>query len=64
MNWEYKTIKLGAEGFFGVTLDEAKFDEFLNRLGAQGWELVNGFHTIEILMRKELVMVFKRQTQP
>ncbi|UZJ64914.1 DUF4177 domain-containing protein [Sphingobacterium sp. KU25419] len=39
--FEYKTIKIEPQGFWGTKLDEAKIDEILNELGSQGWEMVS-----------------------
>ena len=43
MKWEYKTIKTDAKGCLGGKLDKDVFEELLNGLGQQGWELVNAF---------------------
>jgi hypothetical protein len=46
MKWEYLTIKFDTSGwFFGGILDGQKFNDHLNRLGEQGWELVSVFDT-------------------
>ena len=50
MKYEYKTIKLPADGFFneeisGFEIVEA--DKFINRLGQEGWELVSTEGMIE-----------------
>lgn len=46
MRWEYKVFKLAATGFWvGGKLDEARFQEMLNELGREGWELVSAFDT-------------------
>jgi hypothetical protein len=42
MKWEYKTIKVDSKKTFGgVKFDENTFDNILNELGQQGWELVS-----------------------
>jgi hypothetical protein len=62
MNWEYKTIKLGATGIIGGKLDETKLDCMMNELGAQGWELVAGFDTNKGYGEtRDVVIIFKRQ---
>ena len=39
--WEYKTFKFEAEGFWhGGRIDTARLEAALARLGADGWELV------------------------
>ncbi len=46
MKWEYLTIKFGTTGWFlGGMLDGQKFNDRLNCLGEQGWELVSVFDT-------------------
>jgi hypothetical protein len=46
MKWEYTTIMFEASGWFlGGKLDGEKFTSHLNRLGEEGWELVNVFDT-------------------
>ena len=64
MQWEYKTIKLAAKGFFGGKLDEAKLDSFMNQLGTEGWELVAGFDTNQSYgATRDVVVMFKRPKQ-
>jgi hypothetical protein len=44
--WEYMTLMLPASGFFlGGKIDAQKLTDRLNRLGNEGWELVNVFDT-------------------
>jgi len=46
MKWEYMTIMLEASRWFlGGKFDGQQFNERLNQLGAEGWELVNVFDT-------------------
>jgi hypothetical protein len=46
MKWEYKVIKKDAKGcFLGGKLDHTEFEESMNELGQQSWELVNVFDT-------------------
>jgi hypothetical protein len=47
MKWEYKAIKLDAEGFWISQghVNEAALEAEMNRLGSQGWELVSAFDT-------------------
>ncbi|MEJ7591169.1 MAG: DUF4177 domain-containing protein [Planctomycetaceae bacterium] len=46
MQWEYKTIKLATTGFWQTgNLDDAKFNDLLNDLGRDRWELVSAFDT-------------------
>lgn len=61
MQWEYKTIKLAATGMLGGKLDETKFDEYLNRLGRDAWELVAAFDTNQAYgATRDVVAIFKR----
>ena len=61
MQWEYKTIKLAATGMLGGKLDETKFDEYLNRLGREEWELVAAFDTNQAYgATRDVVAIFKR----
>ena len=46
MKWEYKAIKTDVTGFVvGGKFDQNSFEQHLNGLGEQGWELVNVFDT-------------------
>ncbi|RBP39820.1 uncharacterized protein DUF4177 [Roseimicrobium gellanilyticum] len=59
--WEYKTIKLAATGFLGGVLDTASFENVLNGLGRDGWELVSAFDTNQSGgVTRDVVAVFKR----
>ena len=62
MKWEYKTIKFGAVGFFkGVDFDEKEVNEYMNKLGRVGWELVSAFDTNEHQGNTlHIVLIFKR----
>ena len=61
MKWQYRTVKLGTKGFFGGILDEQKFEEYMNRLGQEGWELVTTFDTNRSGgITGDVVAIFKR----
>lgn len=61
MKWEYKTVKFGAVGFLGVQFDEQKINEYLNKLGESGWELVSSFDLNEGDGNSlYIVMIFKK----
>ena len=46
MKWEYSTVMFEASRWFlGGKLDGQQFNHRLNRLGEEGWELVNVFDT-------------------
>ena len=60
--WEYKSIKVNTKGFFGGILEQQDFDNEINIMGSQGWELVSCFDTNETHgATKEVVAVFKRK---
>lgn len=62
MKWEYKTVKVSVQGFWGgVGLDTEKTDEFINQYGKESWELISGFDLNQGPGRsKEVVLIFKR----
>ena len=61
MKWEYKTVKIETKGFLGGKFDENKLDQFMNQLGAQGWELVSSFGTAQSFGEsRDIVVIFKR----
>lgn len=39
--WQYQTISLGGSGFLWASFDWNELNSRLNRLGAEGWELVS-----------------------
>jgi Domain of unknown function (DUF4177) len=46
LKWEYMTVMFAATGFWlGGKLDGNAFNDELNKLGEQGWELVSVFDT-------------------
>ena len=62
--WEYTTSMMRPKGWqamVGVKLDAEAFNDHLNRLGEEGWELVSVFDTNRADGdTKEVVAVFKR----
>ena len=61
MKWEYTTIQLAAHGFLGGKIDVKKFERMLNKLGKDGWELVNAFDTNQGYgATRDVIAVFKR----
>ena len=62
MQWEYRTLKLAAEGWFsGGKLDETKLDQMINELGRECWELVAAFDTNQVYGNtRDAVLIFKR----
>lgn len=63
MRWEYTTMQVKAKGFFlGGAFDASEFQNELNKLGAEGWELVSVFDTNMVQgQTRDIVAVFKRQ---
>ncbi len=46
MKWEYRTVVFEVSGWFiGGKLDGQRFNDRLNQLGEEGWELVSVFDT-------------------
>jgi len=62
MKWEYRTVMFAASGWFlGGALDGEKFNNRLNELGEEGWELTNVFDTnVQGGRTREIVAVLKR----
>jgi hypothetical protein len=62
MKWEYKTIKSDTTGFVaGGKFDQNSFEQILNGLGEQGWELVSAFDTnVEVGKSRHVVAMLKR----
>lgn len=60
--WQYKTLKLHAEGWFaGGKVDERLLEAEMNRLGAEGWELATAFDTnMHHGQTRDVVALFKR----
>jgi hypothetical protein len=64
MKWEYSTVMFEASGWLGGKLDGQKFNERLNGLGEEGWELVSVFDTnYGQGATRDVVAVFKRPIQ-
>lgn len=59
--WEYKTLKIKTGGFLGGKVDEQEFEEELNRLGLDGWELVSCFDTNVQGQSRDVIAVCKRR---
>jgi hypothetical protein len=63
MKWEYKTIRLSTKAFFSVKFDDTQFENYMNGLGQQEWELVAALTINQCTDTKEVVAVFKRPKQ-
>lgn len=44
--WEYRTVKLEAEGWFDRQVNFELLDSKLNGIGEEGWELVSVIYVI------------------
>ena len=62
MKWDYLTVKFTTSGWFlGGILDGEKFNDRLNQLGQEGWELVCVFDTnMAEGQTRDVVAVLKR----
>ena len=57
--WEYKTLKFDGKGFFKSKFE---FEEELNKLGNEGWELVSMLSPVSAYgSTTELFAIFKRK---
>jgi hypothetical protein len=64
MKWEYKTVKVDTKGFAGGKFDENSFEQILNGLGQQGWELTNTFDTNQDMgASRHVIAILKRPTE-
>ncbi|USG66964.1 DUF4177 domain-containing protein [Brevibacillus ruminantium] len=60
--WEYRSMKVHTGGFLGGKLDVDEFQDMLNKLGAEGWELISCFDTNQSHgASREVITVFKRR---
>lgn len=60
--YEYKTLMYDTKGFWGGLVDENQFQNELNTLGYDGWELVSSISTTQSYgSSKSIVCIFKRK---
>lgn len=60
--WEYKTVEFNTKGFWGGKLDTEEFNNHLNSLGRDGWELISCFDTNQAEgSSRKVFAVFKRE---
>ena len=64
--WEYMSLKVEAKGWFvGGELDQEEFDNKLNQLGRDCWEVVSVFDTNMLDgQSREIIAVLKRPLAP
>ena len=61
MPWDYQTMKYEPGGLLGGKVDYSRLTAELNKMGADGWELVSAFDTnYSEGATREIVMIFKR----
>ncbi|SHI01731.1 protein of unknown function [Sporobacter termitidis DSM 10068] len=62
--FEYKTLFIDVKGVFGGKVDQSTFQDELNELGLQGWELVNTVAAAQSYgSTRCIISVFKRKLQ-
>ena len=62
--FEYKTLFTDAKGALGCKVDRYTFQNELNELGSQGWELVNTVAAAQSYgSTRWIVSIFKRKIQ-
>ncbi len=62
--FEYKTLFTDAKGALGGKVDQYSFQNELNELGSQGWELVNTVAAAQSYgSTRWIVSIFKRKIQ-
>lgn len=60
--FEYKTLFTDAKGFLGGKVDTLEFQNDLNRLGSEGWELVSSLSSNQSYgSTRWIVSIFKRK---
>ena len=63
MKWEYKTERLTGVPIFGFQFDENEFENHINELGQQEWEIASTFSIDRSGYTKEVIVLFKRPKQ-
>jgi len=62
--FEYKTLFTDAKGMFGGKVDRFTFENELQELGSQGWELVSSVATAQSYgSTRWIISIFKRKIQ-
>jgi len=60
--FEYKTLLTDAKGVLGGKVDQVTFQNDLNELGLQGWELVNTVAAAQSYgSTRWIISIFKRK---
>jgi Domain of unknown function (DUF4177) len=63
MKWEYSIVPFETRLLFPANFNEQKVTDEVNRMGDEGWELVNCFDTNTGGSTRYIVAVFKRPKQ-
>lgn len=62
--FEYRTLYTDAKGFLGGKIDQTAFQNELNELGSQGWELVSTVASAQSYgSTRWLISIFKRKNK-
>ena len=61
MKWEYKTLNYDKRSFLSGKIDRVELNEKFNRLGRDGWEMVNITNSHGWGATGGVLAVFKRQ---
>ena len=60
--FEYKTLTTNVKGIWGGNVDLEKYENQLNQLGADGWELVSSVAVAEVQgATRWIISTFKRK---
>jgi len=60
--WEYFTEVINTKGVFTTKIDASEFNQILNDLGKEGWELIDKTPmALEVGKTTSIVCVFKRE---
>ncbi len=60
--FEYKTVSINVEGFFGIKMDMVAYEDMLNDMGRKGWELMNSYPiSYHEGATAQIISVFKRK---
>ena len=60
--WEYLTEIINTKGIFTTKINAAEFNQILNDLGREGWELIDKTAmALEVGKTTSIICVFKRE---
>lgn len=62
--YEYQTKVVDAKGLWGGKVDVTEYDQSLNEMGQQGWELIETIASNEVLgSTRYIICTFKREVE-